>query len=146
MSGTGVAAAATGLRARYAMSGTEICYATPPAYARATRCPVLTCAVLPAAPDTDLAYGVLSAYRSPMHFRPEAGSFHPSTLPAYARATRCPVLTSRNVLSGRESMFQSKRQVSSAIYLRACYAMSGTDVAYGATSLKPAPLGALLRT
>eukprot|EP00961_Rhodomonas_salina_P293317 3933650-Rhodomonas_salina.1 len=42
--------------------------------------------------------------------------------PAYARPMPCPVLTSRTVLT------------SSAMRLRARYGMSGTDLAYGATS------------
>eukprot|EP00961_Rhodomonas_salina_P303724 3941344-Rhodomonas_salina.2 len=80
-------------------------YATIREYARNTRCPVLTERIWP----------------SP-----------------YARAMRCPVLTAR--VPGRQYVRirgcerMAARKVATAICLRACYAMSGTDIAYGATS------------
>eukprot|EP00961_Rhodomonas_salina_P048959 657087-Rhodomonas_salina.5 len=48
--------------------------------------------------------------------------------PLYVVAVMCPVLTSAVLLPGE------MEQVCVAIGLRACYSMSGTDVAYAATS------------
>eukprot|EP00961_Rhodomonas_salina_P234589 3170587-Rhodomonas_salina.2 len=84
-----------------------------PAYACATRCPVLTHASCPRAcyemSGTDIAYGA-TRRRTCKPLRPPSRRSTP--LSAYALATRCPVLT-----------WAPK-------HLRACYAMSGTDIGY----------------
>eukprot|EP00961_Rhodomonas_salina_P303234 3941150-Rhodomonas_salina.4 len=52
-------------------------------------------------------------------------------LSAYALATQCPVLTYCMVLPGLYGM-RKRGQVRSTICLRACYAVSGTDLPYAA--------------
>eukprot|EP00961_Rhodomonas_salina_P158437 2132423-Rhodomonas_salina.2 len=115
------------------------------AYARATRCPVLTegrrgSRVLRACyaiSGTDSAYGATrrrtlwaqqpSARRQPrMWYAP---------LPPYTRATRCPVLAQRR-LPYPLAMFSSGLAYA-AVALRACDEMSGTDIADAATRTRP---------
>eukprot|EP00961_Rhodomonas_salina_P185023 2498234-Rhodomonas_salina.4 len=55
----------------------------------------------------------------------------PATLPSYARATRCPVLTHCTVLS--PCAMPGTDLACCAKILRACYAMPGTELGYGAT-------------
>eukprot|EP00961_Rhodomonas_salina_P089446 1202996-Rhodomonas_salina.1 len=96
------------------------------AYARAMRCPVLTS----------------RRWKRGSEQRPtcEPTMQVKTPLLAYARATRCPVLTSRvaNPLSAcyhsatRMPAARRCQVLRSAIGLRACYAMSGTETAYGA--------------
>eukprot|EP00961_Rhodomonas_salina_P267808 3618292-Rhodomonas_salina.1 len=59
-------------------------------------------------------------------------------LRCYARATPCPVLTKDSMpLPGKGyAEMDEEHPVCSAICLRACYAMSGTDLAYGAICLR----------
>eukprot|EP00961_Rhodomonas_salina_P089599 1204998-Rhodomonas_salina.3 len=54
-------------------------------------------------------------------------------LRVYARGTECPVLRERMVLPGQDASVRAVRSCSS---LRACYAMSGTDIPYGAACLR----------
>eukprot|EP00961_Rhodomonas_salina_P254225 3435600-Rhodomonas_salina.7 len=60
-------------------------------------------------------------------------------LSSYAAATHCPVLRWRMVLQILLRMYE----VASAIALRRCYAMSGTEIAVGATSAQRYPSPAL---
>eukprot|EP00961_Rhodomonas_salina_P269749 3644277-Rhodomonas_salina.5 len=83
-------------------------------------------------PGTDLARGpicLLAPYEM-SGTDPAYGA--PTLLSSYALAMWCPVLTSRMVLPGSHQP-SPPIKVSSAICLRACYAMPGTDLAYAAT-------------
>eukprot|EP00961_Rhodomonas_salina_P116019 1561247-Rhodomonas_salina.1 len=78
---------------------------------------------------TDIAYAFLSAYvlatRCPVLTQR-------IVLSAYARARRCPVLSLYASPTPRPCALRPVRgSVCSAISLRACYAMSGTDLASG---------------
>eukprot|EP00961_Rhodomonas_salina_P302732 3940954-Rhodomonas_salina.1 len=96
----------------------------------ATRCPVLAlAAVLPmcyAVPSTDIGYGTT---------RPGVGSYWPTPAPIcverYDPPKRCPVLIYRKVLYG-----PTTRWPRCPTSLRACYAMSGTDIADDPTGLR----------
>eukprot|EP00961_Rhodomonas_salina_P075047 1007711-Rhodomonas_salina.2 len=55
-------------------------------------------------------------------------------LSAYALAMRCPVLIWRILLRARTTIHGTALAYG-AICLRACYAMSGTEIAYDATYL-----------
>eukprot|EP00961_Rhodomonas_salina_P296174 3936112-Rhodomonas_salina.5 len=57
-----------------------------------------------------------------------------SQLPAYARAMRCPVLRKRMVLPGGHR-HQAQARMLSAIALRTCCAMCGTELAYGNSAI-----------
>eukprot|EP00961_Rhodomonas_salina_P303054 3941078-Rhodomonas_salina.6 len=100
----------------YAVRGTELAYG-------ATRARVRCYAMS----GTEVAYGMTREKRK-LH----------EEVSAYGCAMRCPVLRKRMVLCGVRfpslSAWRGRNQVS--ISLRACYAMSGTDIAYGAISLR----------
>eukprot|EP00961_Rhodomonas_salina_P154466 2080670-Rhodomonas_salina.1 len=68
---------------------------------------------------------------------PRAGRFEQrpgQRLPAYGRATQCPV-----------DWEDSAEQVTSASCLRSCYAMSGTEIGYGAIGLRACYAMSVLR-
>eukprot|EP00961_Rhodomonas_salina_P133268 1793003-Rhodomonas_salina.1 len=119
------------LRICHAMSATDlVCSISLLLYPhRPRQCPVLSCCMLlPARSHTSYAPSSLRLYTS-----------HGIGLSAYALAMRCPVLTSRmsgtDVPSATTSVsFSVPPGTISATPLRACYAMSGTDIGYAATS------------
>eukprot|EP00961_Rhodomonas_salina_P132453 1782492-Rhodomonas_salina.3 len=148
----------------YAMSGTDLVYAAP-CYARATRCPVLTEAML--LPDTSIGLcrnlegGMLlrAAYAKSGTDVAQSGTdiahgaywlWQSSTDSAYgARVRGVPKWTGSAPPIGLRACYAMSgtklaqdgrptrllRHVRSPIDLRACYSMSGTDVAYAAIDL-----------
>eukprot|EP00961_Rhodomonas_salina_P232240 3137457-Rhodomonas_salina.4 len=129
-------------RACYAKSGTDIPHLAGVLRALATRCPVLKelCSYQ-GIPMKNIVDGIGSAqvYHLPAA-KSNASSHLSSTrtiVSAYAFATRCPVLTESTgaycAISGAVGG-HNYVQVSSATGLGACYAVSGTEVAYAATS------------
>eukprot|EP00961_Rhodomonas_salina_P260175 3515842-Rhodomonas_salina.4 len=130
----------------YAHTGTKLAYrATVVAYALAMRCPVphrgsaISCARATrcppyAMPGTELAYrATLSAHRS-------CCAMPGTDLSAYVLATWCLELISRIALRDvqLEPPLDCPRRY--AITLRSRYAMSGTDIPYGATQPPYVPL------
>eukprot|EP00961_Rhodomonas_salina_P144420 1944773-Rhodomonas_salina.1 len=100
---------------------------------------------------TDLAYGLLSPYARAYgatreRYAATATRRGTSSLSAYVRPLRCPVLTSLTVLPGPSGYALLMRAcgtlhntgtrcavLSQGMVLRTCYAMCGTELGYSAT-------------
>eukprot|EP00961_Rhodomonas_salina_P285130 3852977-Rhodomonas_salina.1 len=134
------------LLSAYAMSGTDVAHTLSmlPAYALATRCPVLTfCMLLPgqstsekAGSDRTRTAHSGTALRACYAL---SGGVCSVPLSSYAFPTRCPVLTYAMLLPGLPPELSARPPrcaLLSAICLRACYAMSGTVTGYGVIILR----------
>eukprot|EP00961_Rhodomonas_salina_P172150 2321186-Rhodomonas_salina.5 len=103
-------------------------------YAPPTPCPVLTCGILLPSPRRcpRIRYG--NNIRVDPAVDPTGTAYTFLRLSAYGCATRRPVLISRMVLPGGETIeMEMCRDLGSD--LRCRYALSGTDMAYAATPL-----------